>query len=80
MIHCSGIFGANRIIGNTSENIKCGHLKKKYGNLPKRGRKGNDWTVFNGNFSNKIMQNYRKFFPQTGVMVITPDAVVTENG
>ena len=30
--------------------------------------------------SNKIMQNYRKNYPQKGVMVITPDAVVTENG
>ena len=26
--------------------------------------------------SNKIMQNFRKNYPQKGVMVITPDAVV----
>ena len=29
--------------------------------------------------SNKIMQNYRTFYPQTGVMVNYPDIVVTEN-
>ena len=31
-------------------------------------------------FSNKIMQNYRNNYPQKVVMVIAPDAVVTENG
>ena len=31
-------------------------------------------------FSNKIMQNYRKNYPQKGVMVIIPDDVVMENG
>ena len=30
--------------------------------------------------SNKIMQNYQNNYPQKGVMVIIPDAVVTENG
>ena len=31
-------------------------------------------------FSNRIMQNYQNDYPQKGVMVITPDSVVTENG
>ena len=43
-------------------------------------KKGNDLTDFYGNFSNKIMQNYQNNYPQKGVMVITPDALVTENG
>ena len=30
--------------------------------------------------SNKIMQKYRKNYPQKGVIAITADAVVTENG
>ena len=30
--------------------------------------------------SDKIMQNYWNNYPQKGVMVITPDAVVMENG
>ena len=30
--------------------------------------------------SNKIMQKYQNIYPQKGVMVITPDDVVTENG
>ena len=30
--------------------------------------------------SNKIMQNYRKNYPQKELIVIYPDAVVTENG
>ena len=38
------------------------------------------WLIFMVILSNKIMQNYRKIYPQKGVMVITPDAVVTENG
>ena len=43
-------------------------------------KKGNDLIVFYGNLSNKIMQNYPKVYPQKGVKVIYPDAVVTENG
>ena len=34
LIIYSGVFGGNRNIGNTSKNIKCGSLMKKYGNLP----------------------------------------------
>ena len=30
--------------------------------------------------SNKIMKNYQNNYPQKGVMAITPDDVVTENG
>ena len=30
--------------------------------------------------SKQIMQNYQKCYPKKGVMVITTDAVVTENG
>ena len=33
LINSSGIFGGKRNIGNTSKNIKCGNLKKKYGDL-----------------------------------------------
>ena len=29
LINCSGLFGGKMNIGNTSENIKCGNLKKK---------------------------------------------------
>ena len=65
---------------NTSENLKSGKLLEKSGNLPLWGKKGNDLTDFNGNFSNKIIQNYRKNYPQKGVMVITPDTVVIANG
>ena len=38
------------------------------------------WLIFMVILSNKIMQNYQNNYPQTEVMVITPDAVVTENG
>ena len=38
------------------------------------------WLIFMLILSNKIMQNYRNFYPQKGVMVNYPDAVVTENG
>ena len=38
------------------------------------------WLIFMVIFSNKIMQNYQNNYPQKGVMVITPDAVVKENG
>ena len=38
------------------------------------------WLIFMVMLSNKIMQNYRKIYAQKGVMVITPDAVVMENG
>ena len=34
LIHCSVALGRKRNIGNTSENIKCGNLKKESGNLP----------------------------------------------
>ena len=34
LIHCSGIFRGKINIENTSENIKCGRLKEKLGNLP----------------------------------------------
>ena len=30
LIHCSGIFGGWINIGNTSENINCGNLKKNW--------------------------------------------------
>ena len=33
-INCSGIFGGKRNIESTSDNIKCGNLKKKQGNIP----------------------------------------------
>ena len=33
-IHCSVTLGGKKNIGNTSENIKCGNLIKKKGNLP----------------------------------------------
>ena len=39
LIYCSGIFGGKRNIGSTSENIKCGNLKKNrviYHNEEKR--------------------------------------------
>ena len=42
--------------------------------------KGNDLTGFMVILSNKIMQNYPKNYPQKGVRVIYPDAVVTDNG
>ena len=29
LIHCSGVFGEKRNIGNTSENFKCGNLMRK---------------------------------------------------
>ena len=38
------------------------------------------WLMFMVIVSNKTMQNYWKNYPQKGVMVIAPDAVVTENG
>ena len=38
------------------------------------------WLISMVILSNKIMQNHRKNDPQKGVMAITPDAVVTENG
>ena len=66
-------------IDNTSENIKCGNLYEKSGNLPLWGKKGNDLTDFMVILSNKIMQNHRKNYPQKGVMVNYPDAVVTDN-
>ena len=34
LIHCSGIFGGEINIENTSENIKCGNLQGKSVNLP----------------------------------------------
>ena len=34
LIHCSGIFGGKLNIESTSENIKCGNLREKSGNLP----------------------------------------------
>ena len=37
-------------IDNISENIKCGDLWGKLGNLPLQGEKGNDLTGFYGNF------------------------------
>ena len=42
-------------------------------------KKGNDLTDFMVMLSNKIIQDYRKNYPKKGVMVIIPDAVVTEN-
>ena len=44
------------------------------------GKRVTIWLIFIVMFSNKIMQNYRNNYPQKGVIVITPDAVVTENG
>ena len=38
------------------------------------------WLIFMVILSNEIMQNYRNNYPQKGVMVITPDAVVITNG
>ena len=38
------------------------------------------WLVFMVILSNNIMQNSQNNYPQKGLMVITPDAVVTENG
>ena len=38
------------------------------------------WLIFMVILSNKIMQNYQENYLQKGVMVITPDSVVTENG
>ena len=50
MIRYSGVFGEKINIDNTSENIKCGNLKEKSGNLPLWGEKGNDLTGFYGSF------------------------------
>ena len=38
------------------------------------------WLIFMVILFNKIMHNYQNNYPQKGVMVIAPDAVVTENG
>ena len=38
------------------------------------------WLIIMVILSKKIMQNYRKKYPPKGVMVITPDPVVTDNG
>ena len=38
------------------------------------------WLIFMVKFSNKIMQNYQKNYPEKGEMVITPGAVVITNG
>ena len=38
------------------------------------------WLIFMVILSNEIMQNYQNNYPQKWVMVITLDAVVTENG
>ena len=78
--HYSGILGGKINIDNTSEDIKCGNLKEKLGNLPLWGKKGNNLTDFMVILSNKIMQKYQRNHPPKGVMVITPDDVVTENG
>ena len=79
LIHCWGIFGGKINIKSISENIKCGNLK---GNriIYHNEKKGNGLTGFYGILSNKIMQNYQNNYPQKGVMVIYPDAVVTEKG
>ena len=75
-----GILGGKINIDNISENIKCGNLKEKSGNLPFWENKGNDLTDFMVILSNKIMQNYQNIYPPKGIMVITPDAVVRDNG
>ena len=38
------------------------------------------WLIFIVILCHKIMQNYRNFYPQKGLMVITSDAVLKENG
>ena len=65
LIHCLSIFGRKRNIGNTSENIKCGHLKKRviYHNEEK---KVTIWVFLMVVLSNKTMQNYPKITPEKG--------------
>ena len=74
-----GVFGGKRNIGNKSENIKCGNLKK-IGYFTIMRENGNNLTVFNGSF---VQENHAKLpnnFPQKGVRVIYPNYVVMGNG
>ena len=65
-IHCLGTLAGKINIDNTSENIKCGNLKEKLGNLPLWGKKGNDLTNFMVILSNKIMKIAETFTPKKG--------------
>ena len=79
MIRCSGVFIEKNDIDNISENINVVIYEKNRVIYHYEGKGATIWLIFKVVLSNKIMQIYRKFYPKKGLMVITPDAVVTEN-
>ena len=50
----------------------------KYGHLPKRGEKGNNWTILMVILYNKTVQNYQNYYHHKGVRVIYPKSMIME--